>query len=111
MNNDPKVPKDFILTELQSKVGAHDERTASPKAALSRTAMAGVLMAAAIGALAVTTLAHSDQKATANAVVATTPAPSAASAPVRPFTFGHLEFEYLSGGVPGLVAPPSSQAQ
>lgn len=107
MNNDPKVPKEFIHTELQSEVGARGERTDSPKIKLSRTALAGVLMAAAIAALAVTTLAHSDQKAAANAVVAGAPAPSMASVPVQPFTFGYLEFE--SGGLPGVVASPSPQ--
>jgi len=102
MNNDPKVPKDFIQTELQSKVGAPNGHTASPKTVLSRTAMAGVLMVAAIAALAITTLARSDQPAAANSAVATAPVPSMASVPlsvphdngeVQTFSFGFLEFE------------------
>jgi hypothetical protein len=118
MNNNPKVPEVPILTEQQSDVDARNGHTVSPRVALSRTTMAAVLMAAAIAALVLAGIAHSDRQA-ANAAPAT--APSMASVPLSMpldsgevrFAFGYLEFEdFLVGGVPGLVAlPPKSRAQ
>jgi hypothetical protein len=121
MGNDPKVPKDFIQTELQSKVGARSEHTASSKAALSRTTIAGVLMAAAIAALAVTSLIHSNRQATAQIDIAPVPARVVTAAPnfvppdsgdLGPFAFGYLEFDWdPARGVPGFsaVLPKSRQ--
>jgi hypothetical protein len=83
MSNDPNVPKDLIQTELQSEVAA----------AFPRTAMAAMLMAAAIAMLAFTTFVHRDQPAAANAVLASAPAPSMASVPVQRPQLGFLEYE------------------
>ena len=122
MNNDPKVPNDSIQTDLQSKVGTRSEHTASPKAALSRTTMAGVLMAAAIAALAVTSLIHGNQQATARSDIAMAPTQPVPVAPlsvpldsgeVATFAFGYLVFERdPADGVPGFAAlPPGAPAR
>jgi hypothetical protein len=115
MNNNPNVPNDSIQMELQSKV---DERR-EYAAAFPRTTMAGMLMAAAIAALAVTSLIQTDQQAAANSSGPVARAPALASIPlsVPPDSgqvqfFGYLEFEYLAGGLPGFGALPStSRAQ
>jgi hypothetical protein len=86
----------------------------------SRETMATVLTAAAVAALAITSLIQSHQRATAWSAVLAGPAASLVptSAPpdtrdVGPFAFGHLVFDWnpaAPGGVPGFDSwPPGSR--
>jgi hypothetical protein len=80
---------------------------------LARTAMATVLIVAAIVTLAFTSLIQSHQRATAQSRVVIKPAPSMATVPLSipldsgelgPFAFGFLIFDWdpgTPGGVPG----------
>ena len=85
-----------------------------------RETMAAVLIAAAVAALAVTSLIQSRDQATPPSSVLARPAAStvAASVPtgsreVGPFAFGHVEFDWgpaAAGGVPGFDSwPPGSR--
>jgi hypothetical protein len=80
---------------------------------LARTAMATVLIAAAIVTLAFTSLIQSYERATAQSPVVIEPSPSMATVPLSipldsgelgPFAFGFLIFDWdpnAPGGVPG----------
>jgi len=85
-----------------------------------RETMAAVLLAAAVAALAVTSLIQSHEQATAQSGVLARPAPSTVAASVPPrsrevglFAFGHVEFDWApaaAGGVPGFDSwPPGSR--
>jgi hypothetical protein len=80
---------------------------------LARTAVATALIAATIVTLAVASLIHGHERATAQSPVVIEPAPSFATAPssapldsgeIGPFAFGFLVFDWdpcAPGGVPG----------
>jgi len=85
-----------------------------------RETLATALIAAAVAALAITSLIQSREKATAQSGVLARPAPStvATSGSSRfgelgPFAFGHVEFDWgpsAAGGVPGFDSwPPGSR--
>jgi hypothetical protein len=98
------------------------DRTITRSDRLARTAMATALIAAAIVALAVTSLIQSHERATAQSPVVIEPAPSMATVPLSvpldsgelgPFAFGFLIFDWdpgAPGGVPGFDRwPPASR--
>ena len=87
-----------------------------------RETMATALIAAAIVALATTSLIHGQEQATAQSVALATPAPPPPTLPlsvpldsgeVRPFAFGYLVFENEpADGVPGFgPLPPGASAR
>jgi hypothetical protein len=81
----------------------------------ARATIATVLVAAAIAALAITSLIHSNERATAQSHLAQ-PAPSMLTVPlsiprdsgeIGPFAFGYVEFDWdPAGGVPGFSSWP-----
>lgn len=87
-----------------------------------RQAMATVLIAAAIVALATTSLFHPQEQATAQSLALAPPVPLPPASPlsvavepgeVRPFAFGYLVFENATAeGVPGFgPLPPGASAR
>ena len=117
MGNNPHVPNGLVYSDVQSKAVVRHEHTTAQKAMLSRTTIAGALIAAAIAALAVTSLVHADQQATAPSDVAMAqvrPAPAMPfsvpldSGEIAPFAFGFLVFEHdTTQHLPGFAALPS----
>jgi hypothetical protein len=101
--------------------GESGERITICPEGLARTAMATVLLAAAIVTLAITSLIQSQQRATAQspdaikaapALIAVPPSVPLVSGPAGPFAFGFLVFDWdpdAPGGVPGFDRwPPES---
>lgn len=98
------------------EVVPNGEQPATPSSMLTRTTMATVLMVAAIAALAITSLVHSNVRATAQSRDVMQAAPSVATVPlhipldsgeVSRFAFGHVEFDWdPAGGVPGFDSWP-----
>jgi hypothetical protein len=95
------------------------EQAATHSGDLARATVATVLVVGAIAALAITSLIHSHDKATAQSHVPAAPAPATLTLPlsvprdsgeVWPFAFGYLEFDWdpaAPGGVPGFDSWPS----
>jgi hypothetical protein len=114
MINNSQVPNVLGSAEIQSKVASRMFR---------RTTIATALMMAAVAALAITSLAQSNERATAKSnsiqTAQSTPTPTVPmslpldSGEVGPFAFGYLVFENdPAGGIPGFgPLPPLSPAQ
>lgn len=99
----------------------HREQAATRFGGLARATMATVLIVGAIATLAITTLLHSHDKATAQSHVPAS-APATLTVPLSvprdsgeawPFAFGYVEFDWdpdAPGGVPGFDSwPPGSR--
>ena len=118
MINNSQVPNVLGSAEIQSKVASRMFR---------RTTIATALMMAAVAALAMTSLAQSNERATAksNSIQTAQSTPTVPMSPtlprllpldsgaVGPFAFGYLVFENdPAGGIPGFgPLPPLSPAQ
>ena len=96
---------------------AHGEQTATPSGVLARTRTTnGLIAAAAIAVLAITSLTQSNAPATAQSRDVMKAPPSAATVPlhipldsgeVNRFAFGYLEFDWdPAAGVPGFDSWP-----
>ena len=112
MINNPQVPNVLSSAEIQSKVASH---------MFARMTIATALMMAAVAGLAITSLAQSNERATAksNSIQTAQSTPTSPmslpldSGEVASFAFGYLVFENdPAGGVPGFgPLPPRPPAQ
>jgi hypothetical protein len=121
MINIQSTPNDPRVETIQTHAPTIGERAIAPSRIFARTTLATVLIGAAIAALAITSLAQSNERAAAQSRVLIQPA-SVRTVPlsvpsdfgdVGPFAFGHVEIDWnpsAPGGVPGFdSSPPGSR--
>jgi hypothetical protein len=105
-----------ISMEAQMEVVPGGKRSGTPSGVFARTAMAAALFVAALAALAITSVVHGHELATAPSDAVIQAVPSIAAVPmsmpldsgeIGPFAFGHVEFDHNPAiGVPGFSSWP-----